>query len=460
MGFHLGKPILTMICLAAGAYALARVTQRGDHRADVEVWTFSDQHWRAYTGSGQPAGYLSPKLRFERETGMSAEIKLIQTRALNTRLSTMFMSDTKGPEVPDVVEVEIGAVGRYFRPPVDEVGLLPLNDLLERHGWKGKLVEARLAPWSKHGTVFGIPCDVHPTMITYNAELFDQAGVDLASSRTWDEFIANCQKYQRYWKDRGEVRRKAFELYEDNATWLLVMLLQRGVNVIDDQEKIHLADEIVVDTLVSYCRMLAGPDAMSVPTSAGREVFSVDFARGYVGAMFTPDWRFKYLKDGAPSLMGKLRVMPLPRWPDSPYRTSTWGGTMLGIPRNARDPEASWRMIEQLYLRPEALHEVMKTNYVLPPLKSVWDDPLLKVDDPYFGNQPVRQMIVDLADEVPPRYVTPATAVAEAELSMAMIEALAYTRAHGEEGLREKCREWLTRAADSTRRRIEHGRFE
>ena len=460
MGFHLGKPILTMIFLAGGAWMIAKATQRADHRADVEVWCFSDQHYRAFTGSGQSAGYVSPLTRFESETGLDGEIKLIQNRALNTRLGTMFMSGTKWPELPDCVEIEIGSVGRYFRPPVDEVGLLPLNDFIERHGWKGKIVEARLAPWSKHGTVFGIPADVHPVMITYNDDLFSQAGVDLASSATWDQFIDNCRRYEKYWRDRGEVRRRAFELNQDNATWLLAMLLQRGVNVIDDRDQIFLEDERVVDTLVTYCQMLAGPDSMAVATSGGRDAYATDLTRGYVGAMFTPDWRFKYLKDAAPALRGKLKVMPLPRWPDSPYRTSTIGGTMIGIPRNARDPEAAWKMIEQLYLRPEALREMMKATYVLPPIKSVWDDPMLMAVDPYYGNQTMKQLIVDMADEVPPRYVSPASSIAEGELAMVMIEALEHMRTDGEVGLREKCRVWLARAAASTQRRIEHGSFE
>ena len=69
-------------------------------------------------------------------------------------------------------------------------------------------------------------------------------------------------------------------------------------------------------------------------------------------------------------------------------------------------------------------------------------------------------MIVDLADEVPPRYVSPASAVAEAELGMALIDAIGYMRSNGESGLREHCREILRTAAESTRRRIAHGNFD
>jgi arabinosaccharide transport system substrate-binding protein len=460
MPFHLGKPILAMICLTAAAAVTSQLTNRAAPSADIEVWTFSEQHWRCFVASGAAPGTVSPLQRFEEDTGRSAQANLVQFRAMNTRLSSLFMSQTGWPECPDVVEIEIGSVGRYFRPPVDEIGLLPLNDFLRRDGWEARLVANRLAPWTKDGQVFGIPIDVHPVMIAYNDELFREAGIDLAQSVTWDQFIADCQAYERYWRAKGVPRRRAFELNQDNATWLLVMLLQRGVNVVDNQDRIWLTDERVVDTLLQYCRMLGGPEAMSVATSGGQEVYATDLTQGYVGAMFAPDWRLRYIRDGAPQLHGKLRVRPLPTFPDSAVRTSTIGGTMIGIPRKARDPELAWRMIEHLYLRPESLRQLMGSTYVLPPLKAAWNDPLLKGSDAYFGGQAVREVIVELADEVPPRYVSAASTVAEAELSMVMIDALAYMRNRGETGLREFIEHGLRRAADSTRRRIEHGRFD
>ena len=61
-------------------------------------------------------------------------------------------------------------------------------------------------------------------------------------------------------------------------------------------------------------------------------------------------------------MAGKIKVMPMPRWPDSPYRTSTIGGTMIGIPRTAKDPEKAWKMIEHLYLQPDGLRELLRTS--------------------------------------------------------------------------------------------------
>ena len=89
------------------------------------------------------------------------------------------MADPMSEEIPDLVEMEISLVGRFFRPPLKEVGFLPLDAQLDRTGWRDRLLQSRLAPWQKEGVTFGVPHDVHPCTITYRDDLFREAGVDL-----------------------------------------------------------------------------------------------------------------------------------------------------------------------------------------------------------------------------------------------------------------------------------------
>lgn len=460
MAFHLGKPILVMSLLGVAAGVIGFVSIKRSDRADIELWTFAESHWRAFSGVGLKEGQPFPKRDFEIETGKTVAIKLVQGRALNTRLSMQFMGDIKGEEVPDLVEVEISNVGRFFRPPVSQVGFLPLNNLIKSHGWEGKIVESRLAPWSKGGTIFGIPNDVHPVMICYNAELFERAGVDLAASTSWADFWQKCLDYQSYWRARGVARRWAFEMNESSSDTLYTLLLQRGVNIVDEQDNVRLNEPKVLDTLIQYVRMLEGDRRIGATMASGNQAYAQDLESGYVGALLCPDWRLKYVRDYAPGMAGKLKVMPMPNWPDSPFRTSTWGGTMLAIPRNARDPELSWKFLERIYLREEGLRTTLYGTYILPPVKTVWNDPIMEQKDEYYSGQQVRAMIRDLADEVPPRYVTPASTIAQAELSMVLIKALAFYRSHGDAGIENYCRDLLREAAESVSARIAHGKLE
>src|SRR5688572_1520797 len=277
MSFHLGKPILVMIVLSlVCAVGIALRPGKGE-RADLVLWVFADQHAQTYTVHRDKEGQTLVD-HFRRKTGLAADVQLIADRAQNVRLVSIFMSGMKGPAVPDLVEIEIASIGKYFRPPADDVGFLPLNPYLEnsgareidslgakgRKGWNARLksdgkvythdgekwvynpgrskpdmwidriIRSRFAPWSKGDVIFGVPHDVHPVALVYRHDLFMEAGIDLlkessdpAKPLTWPRFQKLGLDFKKYWTSKGRPDRHPIELRTAGVDDLLVMLLQR-----------------------------------------------------------------------------------------------------------------------------------------------------------------------------------------------------------------------------------------
>lgn len=462
MSWHLGTPILVMMTLAVLAGSLTYFTRNPHPRGDLEMWCFAENHYRNFTGQGslQATTQPSPQRRFEQESGSRLSIKLVQGRALLSRLSTLFLSQSRGSEVPDLVELEISTTARFFRPPAEQMGLLPLDELIDKHGWKGKIVENRLAAYRKDGVQFGIPHDVHPVVIAYNDARFRAAGIDLAQSETWDQFQENCLLYQQYW-DRVEPGKEhwGLELDDSGSGHLVQLLLQRGINVVDDKGRIALEDPRLLDTIVRYVQMSVGPRRIGVATAPNDMAYTQDLAGGAVGAMIAADWRLKYIRQNAEQLRGKMKVMKLPAWPDSPYRTSTHGGTMIAITRACKNPDLAWKVIEEFYLKPDANIETMRLSYIVPASKQVWDNPVTQQTDAYYSGQQVEKLLVEMADAVPPRYVTPASSAAEIALNAVLIDAVYFARQNGTDGLADHCRDRLHDAVREVTLTLEHGGF-
>jgi len=458
MSFHLGKPILVMLVLSLlSGVALALRPPR--KHADLTAWCFAESHVNSYVGNGKVIGE-PPASRFTRLTGKTADFLLISGRAEDIRLLSMFNNRHGGGEqVPDVAEIEISSVGKYFRPPVDEVGFMPLTDLLKSSGWYDQVVHARFAPWSKQGVIFGVPHDLHPTTITYRKDLYDEAGVDLASAKTWPEFRDRCREFQRYWRDHGHDR-LAMGLSSTSADNIVIMLLQRHVNLVDDENRLFIDSPKVAHTVRFYAELVAGKDKIGAdfnpaPGQAFRDMFSGDIC-----AMITPDWQAGYMKQYGADLNGKVAMMPLPRFDPDDARTASWGGTMIGIPRRAKNPELSWKLIQALYLDHEAIDYRRKTNSILPPIRKYWNDEIYQRPDPFFSGQQVDRMYIDLANELPPRYATPFTAVATGLLSDVLNKAVARIDDGNTAGLDDDIKRWLDEAAKDLRRRIKFGTFE
>src|SRR5688500_12933087 len=106
MNFHLGKPIFVMIFIAllAGSVSLSRPSQR---KADLTLWVFADSHRKSYG---------APVEEFEKQNNIKVNVNLIFGLAMDTRLNSMFMADPTSDQLPDLAEIEMGWIGKYFRP--------------------------------------------------------------------------------------------------------------------------------------------------------------------------------------------------------------------------------------------------------------------------------------------------------------------------------------------------------
>ncbi len=491
MPFTPGRPLLVLLVLAlvSGAAVVLRPTPP---RATLNYWIFAEAHRHE----------LTPILDgFTRERGLTYDLDLVTGSALGTRLESLFMSQARGPQVPELVNLEIHQVGRFFRPPADGMGMLDLTPYFETRGerriatpadhgrkgwaarhaeggiyvhdgsawrldpartrgdtWKDRIIAARFTPWMKDGRIMGAPQDVHPMTITYREDLFRAAGVDLAACRTWPEFHRAGLSMQEYWRTKGVQPRHAMELFEVSCDLLQLMLLQRGVNLVEADGRVRLADPLVAETTAFYAALVAGPQRIGA--DAGLNI-AVELDAGTICACFTPDWRIFYLRHHAPTdgrgkrkMEGQLRMMPLPRFAESDAPTSTWGGTCVIIPRTCPDPDLAFAAIERCFYSREACDVRLAINSMLPPVPELWDHPLLHEGDPLYGGQRINELFIELAPHLPPRVMTPATSLAMEALTQVQAKAVTRVRTMGTDGLAEACQEWLRAAEQDLLRRI------
>jgi len=468
MRFFLGKPILVLVVLAvvSGAVVWLRPPLA---RTNLVVWCFADSHAKTYRDPMPlPGGGVGPSLleQFEKESGISARVDLIGQRAEDVRLVSLFMSDADGAQVPDLCEIEVNSIGKYFHSEPDDVGLLPLDDFLKRSGYSGRILPSRLAACSRinprtgRPIIFGIPNDVHPVTLTYREDLFDQVGVDPRQAHTWAQFQQLCLRFQQAQAALGHTDRHAMELPSSQPDVLVEMLLQQHVNIVDSSDRLNLLDPRVAETLAFYAQMVAGSDAVGVDTTPQSVVWIDDLARGRVCAVLTPDWRSDYIPRFAPQLAGKLRMMPLPVFRDGNAPTSTWGGTMVCIPRACTHQRDAWKLLETLYLSPEGnAARIAQGNTILPPLPEMWSNPIYHQPDPFYGGQKIAELYVDLARQVPQRILTPYTVDAQIGLSIILGKAENYIRQHGTDGLIAHCTSWLVETQDVLQQSIDFGKI-
>jgi arabinosaccharide transport system substrate-binding protein len=402
----------------------------------LTYWVFAKPHYEAY---------LKALPAFEAaHPGVHVDLQLVSNDGLAARLQNAFLADL---DVPDMVEIEISSSGTFFRGPLKDVGFADLTDRIHSTGLWDKMVHARFAPYTNRGRIFGLPHDVHPVQLAYRRDLVEAAGIDVNKIKTWDDFIRVGHQLtvpgQRYMID----------LSDSGSDNLETMLFQRGGGYFDPEGHCILDNEAAVRTLCWYVPLVAGPHRIGNSLGWG-QVLTKAVEDGYVLFLICPDWRSKSFEQEIPRVAGKMALMPLPAVTPGGPRTSTWGGTMLGITKRCKDKDLAWALAMHFYLDKPQLAERFRQTNILPAMREAWNQAAFHELNPYYSNQPLGDTYARLAPLVPFQYTSPFIATAKAKLGEALINCVQEYNAHPDRNLEPFARAALKASADDVRKLI------
>ncbi|BCW96461.1 MAG: extracellular solute-binding protein [Fimbriimonadales bacterium] len=426
--------VMAGLALASGAYLAARRGQQS--RSDLRLWTFAKPHGDAYLKM------LPDFLR--RHPGVSVDIQIVAGEAVTSRLQAAFWSNL---DVPDLAEVEISWAGSFFRGRLESIGFRDLTERVRRTGLWERVVQTRFAPYTTRGRIFGIPHDVHPVMLAYRRDLVEKLGIDVDALRTWDEFVEVGRRVTIPGK------RFMMELPPEGLSVLEAMLFQRDGGYFDAQGNCTLDNEIAIETMRYYAPLAAGKGRIGNDLGGG-QIFTRALEDGYYLFMIVPDWRTKTIEQDVPKVGGRMALAPLPAFTPGGRRTSTWGGTMIGVTKRCADPDLAWELMMHFYFNKEALAEQFRNTNILPPARDLWDHPAYDEPRPFWSNQPLGRLFANLAPQTPPQYTSPYIGLAKAKLSEALIACVRYYDRYGARGFDGFVRQQMARAAAEVRRQM------
>src|SRR5262249_31143903 len=140
--FPMGRAPLVMIFLFAIAAPFV-LSRPHPAKSQLDFWVFAQTHYDEYTKRVPDFEKLHP--------GTHVRVSLLLSAVLRDKLNAAFLSETAAP---DLAEIEIADVGRFFQGRTSDIGFLDLTDRLSREGWTDKLVSSRLTPWTNRGHIY------------------------------------------------------------------------------------------------------------------------------------------------------------------------------------------------------------------------------------------------------------------------------------------------------------------
>lgn len=334
-----------------------------------------------------------------------AEMDLVAGSAVRQLMISSFFS---GKGFTDIVEMESSMARQIFAAPVESIILQDLTPFLERDGLLETINPPSLTPWTRSGRIFGIPEDVHPVMLLYRADIIEEAGLSLDGVETWDQFFDRLKPLIQDLDGDGVIDRYLINYWPTIGGDYLGLFIKQAYPEIELPNGAIQLDSpklagLIAD-MVLWCVKSQRVAAESPMFSAAGWMLQ---RQGYTVAMPVGDWYLKYLKANLPNMAGKFKLMPLPAWEPGGRRTSVYGGTSMAIFGDSDKVEEAWEFGKKLHFSRESAVSRFREAGILTPISTYWDDPIFSEPHPFFRDQKVGELLIELAPHVPPRHSSP-----------------------------------------------------
>ncbi|MXI85809.1 ABC transporter substrate-binding protein [Sphaerochaeta halotolerans] len=351
---------------------------------ELSFWTFQDLHMSFYEKMSKLWNEENP----ERKIIFKPEV--LPFEDMHTKL---LVSLQAGTGAPDLVDIEIGKYPNFLK---GDVQLIPLNDVIDPV--RDKFVTARLDIYSKDGQNYGLPFHVGASVIFYNMEILDAAGIDPYDIKTWDDYM-----------EAGKIVKqktgKPMATVEVNGQWSFwPMIAQQGSDFLDADGNVILDNATNVKTLQYLKDLLNSGVAVAAPGGNHHAEEYYGFMNdGGAASMWMPMWYMNRFTDYMPDLAGKILILPMPRWTSDGARSAGMGGTGTSVTNQARDIELAKDFLMFAKGSEEGNLVIWEDLGFDPPRWDVWDNPRMNAPNKftdYYLNDDIFGMLLEIKDEI------------------------------------------------------------
>lgn len=311
------KRMVAAVCAAGVMVAVAGCGEH-DNRTQISVWSW--------------------------EPSMAALIADFEARNPDIHVTQIGTADYSklnsaiqdGYGTPDVVQLE------YFALPQYAVSG-QLRDLTSRTTNYGSFYTP--GSWSSvqlDGHVYGVPMDSGPMAFFYNQDVFEQAGVDAAKIRTWDDYYRAAKKL----KENGVY----IAADDGDASFYNAMIWLAGgrpYNTSHDGKEVSITLNTDTGTqeFTRFWQQMIDEDLVNTRLDTWSDDWKQALGSGTVASLFAGAWMPSLLLADVPGTAGLWRVAQMPTAHGNLTNAEN-GGSALGVLSSSRRPEASWRFIE------------------------------------------------------------------------------------------------------------------
>ncbi|THE12500.1 sugar ABC transporter substrate-binding protein [Bacillus timonensis] len=332
---------------------------------ELSFWTFAGTHADFYANAAERWNEQNP----------DKPIKLtVENYPFDQMHNNLLMALQSGSGAPDLVDIELAKFSNFLK---GDIQLEPLNDLIEPE--LDKFIPERVSIYEKDGNYYGAPTHLGASVVYYNTEIMDEAGVNIDEIETWDDYIEAGKKVV-------EVTGKPMTTIADNWYGIWPYAAQRGSDFFDENGELTLDSKENIETLEFINDLINKHKIAEIAPGGGyhSEEFYGFMNDGGQASLVIPMFYMKDFTTYMPDLKGKVQIRPMPKWSDSDYQSATMGGTGTAVTSQSKHIDLAKEFLYFAKLSKEGNIKLWTELGFDPPRWDVWEDPQMKEDNVYY----------------------------------------------------------------------------
>ena len=317
-------------------------------------------------------------------------LKYIQKSPADT-YQGLKLAVSAGSGAPDVVLLEDAFLAQFV-----SLGALA-NLTVQTKPYLKKMNAYKWNAATYKGNVYSMPWDSGPVAMYYRRDVFQKAGVDPTSIKTWDDYI----KAAKVIKSKTGAKMLPLSKARNDGRFFETLLWQQGIGYTNRLGVVILDKDARAKAALNVMSNLFKDD-LTADLESWTDPWYKTMVEGEIATLPMAAWMGGFLKGWiAPKTAGQWGVLPLPTFAGNRARTSNDGGSHLAILDSSKNKDAAWAYVEYHLGRTDSQLTMYKATDVFPSLESTYKDPLFNDADAFFGGQKVRQIFAKAVKTVP-----------------------------------------------------------
>ena len=296
---------------------------------------------------------------------------------------------SSGVGVPDIIQIESDYVQtfaetypQYF---FDMNGYIDID---------GKVDPSKISTsYDSEGKLVSIPWDSGPVVMFYREDLFNQAGIDINSIITFEDYISAGKKLKERFPN---ITMTGLPFTQDENLFRCLLVANKSY-YLNNKGEITVASSKAIETLQMIKRLIDEGVAKNTINWDGGIVANKN---GELASWIMGGWWGGTIKDQMPEMKGKWKIAPIPAFPDG-ARASSSGGAGLSI--TASEPikqAAALEFIKESLMNVDNQLMMYEKYSLFPSYLPTYDDARFLKSDDYFGDD-FNKILADVTKEIP-----------------------------------------------------------